>query len=119
MNDKNLLGKEYLLSEEDRLCLEEYMEHMSELSVNEEADYGKLFAGAIHCDEESQVELVELYMKKVPNLALEKVNRGVSLRQLLEYGMIGAVLGVNRISDANLAHESIMQEMERYMERCF
>ena len=115
MIEKNILREKYQLSEADFLDMQKYMENMKELPADEKEaveDRGEAF------EEEMKVQLVEKYMKRVLELALKKVNRGVSLKKLLEYGIVGVVLEVDKTNGFDFSEELILQGAERYMERC-
>ena len=114
MIEKNILQEKYQLSEADFLDMQKYMENMKELPAdeNEAVEDREAF------EEEMKVQLVEKYMKRVLELALKKVNCGVSLKKLIEYGIVGVVLEVDKVNGLDFSEEVILQGAERYMERC-
>ena len=115
MSDGNVLLEQYQFSEDDFLEMQEYMEHMKELP----ADENKVVENEAVFEEEIRMHLVERYMKRVPELALKKMNRGVSLKKLIEYGIVGVVLEVNKTANYGLSEDVILEGVENYMDRCF
>ncbi len=108
----------YELSDSDRAYLEKYVRYMLEIPEVEIEEEKKLLERSVGSDEESQARLVEIYMKKTIHVALAEINKGASLKQLVEYGNIGVILGVERILDVGTAHTTIMNHMKQYMKLC-
>lgn len=117
--EREALQKKYSLSADDVSAYERYREYLKEVPDREQEDRQKLFERAINAEEEAQVHLAEIYMKKAPETALEYASRGVSLQKLIEYALVGAVLGVEGLASAEQAHETIERTMRQYIERCW
>lgn len=106
------------LSDSDRAYLEKYVRYMLDIPEVETEEERKLLERSIDSDEESQARLVEIYIKKTIHVALAEINKGASLKQLVEYGNIGVILGVEKILDVDTAHITIMNNMKQYMKLC-
>ena len=112
MNEK----EQGTLTEQDSLYLKEYQKYMTEIPDLDEDKEKILIEKAIKSDEEAQARLIASYMKKTIKVALQEINKGVSLKRLIECGNIGIVMAVEKLSDVESSPQMIMDRMKQYIE---
>lgn len=112
MNEK----EQGTLTEQDSIYLKEYQKYMAEIPELDEDKEKILIEKAIESDEEAQARLIACYMKKTIKVALQEINKGVSLKRLIEYGNIGIIMAVEKLSDIESSPQIIMDRMKQYIE---
>lgn len=108
--------EEIEFTEEEKAYLAEYMEDLNafpEIPVEERRPF---YEKAVEDDEISKQKLMEMYLRDVVAAAKEMYVPGIFLGDLIQEGNLGLVFGVEMLTDAETAHETIMEQVRQSMQ---
>ena len=77
---------------------------------------GELFEKAAQDDDAAKQKLMEIYLKDVVEVAKEMYSPDVFLGDLIQEGNLGLVFGVEMLTKAESAHETIMEQIRQNMQ---
>lgn len=102
-------------TEEEQIYLRNYMKDLEAFVPLSESDRNRLYEQAAEGDEKAKERLVEDYLKEVVDIAKVVHRPEVFMEDLVQEGNLGLVLGVEMISDAESAHETITSQIRQSM----
>ena len=108
--------EEIEFTEEEKAYLQEYMVDLKafpEVSVEARKELSRK---AILGDEFAKQKLMEAYLKEIVEVAKEMYSQDVFLGDLIQEGNLGLVFGVEMLTDAETAHETIMTQVRQSMQ---
>lgn len=100
-------------TEEENQFLKEYLNDLAAVKPAVDGEVDKLYGQVVHGVAAAKTRLVELYLKEVVEIAKEMHQPEVFLGDLIQEGNLGAVLGVEMISDSLHAHEVITTQIRQ------
>lgn len=96
------------LDQEDSIYLKMYLEDLEGVPDETEGEIQRLIKSMREGDDTGKTRFLEIYLRKVIELAKEYKNRGVILEDLIQEGNIGLMYGVESFS----AHTNPGEELE-------
>lgn len=108
--------EEIEFTEEEKAYLKEYLEDLKafpEMSVEARKE---LCEKAVLDDEIAKQKLMEVYLKDVVEIAKEMYSPEVFLGDLIQEGNLGLVFGVEMLTEAENAHETIVTQIKQAMQ---
>lgn len=106
------------LSEAEKRYLEEYERELAALRDEEEGEKNRLFAQIINGDALAKSRVIELYLKEVVEIAKTMRHPEIFLEDLVQEGNVGLILGVEMITDAASAHDTIVGQVRQSIQMC-
>ena len=103
-------------TEEEKAYLKEYLEDLKAFPDMPLEQRRGLFEKAILDDEIAKQKLMEVYLKDVVEVAKEMYSPDVFLGDLIQEGNLGLVFGVEMLTEAEHAHETIMNQVRQSMQ---
>ena len=108
--------QEIEFTEEEKVYLQEYLEDLKAFPELPLEARKELYKKAVLDDEAAKQKLMEVYLKDVVELAKEMYSQDVFLGDLIQEGNLGLVFGVEMLTDAETAHETIMTQVRQSMQ---
>lgn len=108
-----------VIKEEDSIYLKMYLEDLEGVPVESKGEIEQIFINMRNGDLSQKTRLLEIYLRKVIDIAQEYKNRGVILEDLIQEGNIGLMYGVEKFTtDSNPLEEIeyINQEIRNQIE---
>ena len=93
----------------------EYVKNIAAIAVGKEGEAESLYGKAAQGDEEAKARLVEIYMHKAVEIAQEMNVSEASLKDLVNEGIIGSLLGIEKLTGAEDADRIIVAQMKESM----
>ncbi len=108
--------EEIEFTEEEKAYLEEYLEDLKAFSEVPVEARKTLYEKAVMDDEIAKQKLMEVYLRDVVEAAKEMYSPDVFLGDLIQEGNLGLVFGVEMLTEAETAHETIMTQVRQSMQ---
>ena len=108
--------KEVALTEEETAYLKEYQKDLDAFKNVTEQEMQDLFVKAINGDTNAKNRIIELYLKEVVDIAKEMYHSEIFLGDLVQEGNVGLILGVDMLTDAETAHQTITEQIRQSMQ---
>lgn len=108
-----------VIKEEDSIYLKMYLEDLEGVPIESKGEIEQIFINMRNGDLSQKTRLLEIYLRKVIDIAQEYKNRGVILEDLIQEGNIGLMYGVEKFTtDSNPLEEIeyINQEIRNQIE---
>ncbi len=103
-------------TEEEKLYLKEYRYDLTSIHLASQEELQQLYRQTIAGVEGAKSRLIEVYLKEVVALAEQLRQPGVFIGDLIQEGNLGLVLGVEKITDPEKAHETIVMQIRQSMQ---
>lgn len=106
-------------NQEDSAYLKMYLEDLEGVPAEKEDEVNKLILAIRKGDLSGKTRLLEIYLRKVVDIAQNYKNRGVSLEDLIQEGNIGLMYGVETFADESNDGDEIAfikDSIVKYME---
>ena len=101
------------LTEEEEAYLKEYQKDLDAFPGEAAGERDKLFSKLLQGDERAKSRLVEIYLKEVVQIAKEMYHKDIFLGDLIQEGNLGLVIGMDMITDAKVAHATIVSQVRQ------
>lgn len=108
--------EEIEFTEEEKAYLEEYLEDLKAFPEVPVEARKTLYEKAVNDDEIAKQKLMEVYLRDVVEAAKEMYSPDVFLGDLIQEGNLGLVFGVEMLTEAETAHETIMTQVRQSMQ---
>ena len=108
--------EEIAFTEEEKAYLEEYLEDLKAFPEVPVEARKELYQKAVLDDEIAKQKLMELYLRDVIEVAKEMYTQDIFLGDLIQEGNLGLVFGVEMLTEAETAHETIMAQVRQSMQ---
>ena len=105
--------EEIEFTEEEKAYLKEYMEDLKAFPDVPVEARRELFEKAAQDDDAAKQKLMEIYLRDVVEVAKEMYSPDVFLGDLIQEGNLGLVFGVEMLTEAENAHEIIMEQIRQ------
>ena len=105
-----------VFTEEEVAYLREYQKDLEAFKDATEQELQDLFAKAVNGDVDAKNRIIELYLKEVVEIAKEMHHPEVFLGDLVQEGNVGLILGVDMLTDADTAHQTITEQIRQSMQ---
>ena len=103
-------------TEEEKMYLKEYEHELKVIPEAKEGETQHLITKVLQGNEEAKARLIELYMGQVVEMAKQMQQPEVFLGDLIQEGNLGAVLGVEMLTDLKTADEVIQGHIRQSMQ---
>ena len=103
-------------TEEEKMYLKEYEHELKAIPEAKEGEVEPLITKVLQGNEEAKARLIELYMGQVVEMAKQMHQPEVFLGDLIQEGNLGAVLGVEMLTDLKTADEVIQGHIRQSMQ---
>lgn len=107
---------EITYTDEEQAYLEEYLQDLAAFKEVSESERQVLFEQAAEGDAKAKQRLMEIYLKEVVDIAKMMYHPEVFLGDLIQEGNVGLILGVDMLTDAKTAHETIVNQIKQSMQ---
>ncbi len=108
--------EEIEFTEEEKAYLKEYLEDLKAFPEIPVSARKELYEKAVLDDESAKQKLMEVYLKDVVEVAKEMYSQDIFLGDLIQEGNLGLVFGVEMLTEAENAHETIMTQIRQSMQ---
>ena len=105
-----------VFTEEEVAYLREYQKDLEAFKDATEQELQDLLAKAVNGDVDAKNRIIELYLKEVVEIAKEMHHPEVFLGDLVQEGNVGLILGVDMLTDADTAHQTITEQIRQSMQ---
>ena len=102
-----------VLTEEESAYLKEYQEDLKAFKAVTEQEREDLFEKMIKGDSHAKNRVVEMYLQDVIEIAKEMYHPEIFLGDLIQEGNVGLILGVELVTDADTAHQTITEQIRQ------
>ena len=99
------------LSEEEKRYLEIYEKELASIRSEKVDERKTLYTKVLSGDALAKQRLIELYLKEVIDVAKKMRHAEIFLEDLIQEGNVGLLLGVESITDAGSAHDTIIGQV--------
>lgn len=101
---------------EEEAYLKEYMEDLKAFKAETEGEREMLFGKVLEGGEAAKQRLIEIYLQEVVEIAKEMHDEKVFLGDLVQEGNVGLILGMDMLTDASSAHDTILNQIKQNMQ---
>ena len=113
MSSQELKEETVALTEEEETYLKEYQRDLKAFSEEAEGERDELFLKLLQGDGQAKSRLVEIYLTEVVQAAKEMYHKDIFLGDLIQEGNVGLILGIDMITDAKAAHDTIIAQVKQ------
>ena len=107
---------EITYTDEEQAYLEEYLRDLEAFKEVSESERQTLLEKAVDGEVKAKQRLTEVYLKEVVAIAKTMYDPEVFLGDLIQEGNVGLILGVDMLTDAKTAHETIVNQIKQSMQ---